>query len=114
MRWNRIAIIALGIPVLACLVALASSTESPVYLVAQNKVLCYKQIVKLGLCVAISRFILKEKKLNLTQEFYYLQIEEAKRSLTRLYGPNYKVPEEVEIIRLNLQRRSEAASGNNN
>ena len=29
--------------------------------------------------------------------------------LTRLYGPKYKVPEEVEIIRLNLQRRAEVS-----
>ena len=38
MRWNRIAIFALGVPVIACLVALATASESPVYLVAQNKV----------------------------------------------------------------------------
>ena len=29
--------------------------------------------------------------------------------MTRLYGPKYKVPEEVEIIRLNLQRRAEVS-----
>ena len=37
------------------------------------------------------------------------QIDEAKKALYRLYGPKYKVPEEVEIITSNLKRRSEAS-----
>ena len=41
--------------------------------------------------------------------FCILQIEQARTVLTRLYGPKYKVPEEVEIIRLNLQRRAEVS-----
>ena len=40
---------------------------------------------------------------------FFMQIEEAKVALTRLYGPCYKVPEEVEIIRQNLKRRIEAS-----
>ena len=41
--------------------------------------------------------------------FDFTEIDEAKLALTRLYGPGYKVPEEVEIIRLNLQRRAEVS-----
>ena len=41
--------------------------------------------------------------------FAFTQIDEAKLALTRLYGPGYKVPEEVEIIRQNLKRRIEAS-----
>ena len=38
MRWNRIALFALGVPVIAFFVALSTALESPVFLVAQNKV----------------------------------------------------------------------------
>ena len=46
---------------------------------------------------------------SLIKIFCILQIEQARAVLTRLYGPKYKVPEEVEIIRLNLQRRAEVS-----
>ena len=38
LRWDEIAFIGLGVPVIALVVALMSATESPVFLVAQNKV----------------------------------------------------------------------------
>ena len=38
LRWDEIALIGLGVPVIALVVALMSATESPVFLVAQNKV----------------------------------------------------------------------------
>ena len=37
-RWDDIAFFAVGVPVIALLIALVLSTESPVFLVAQNKV----------------------------------------------------------------------------
>ena len=51
MRWNRIALFALGVPVIAFFVALSTALESPVFLVAQNKV-CFSiiyQVERFGL-----------------------------------------------------------------
>ena len=39
LRWDKIALFGLGVPVIALVVALLSATESPVFLVAQNKVI---------------------------------------------------------------------------
>ena len=46
-RWDDIAFFAVGVPVIALLIALVLSTESPVFLVAQNKVKCTLNKVKI-------------------------------------------------------------------
>ena len=39
IRWQRIARFAILVPITACIVAIFTASESPVYLVSQNKVL---------------------------------------------------------------------------
>ena len=107
LRWDKIALFGLGVPIIALVVALVSATESPVFLVAQNKVntIFFRHWTLLFYYTKI--YILYD---NIDTRYisFVVQIEEAKTALTRLYGPGYKVPEEVEIIRQNLKRRIEA------
>ena len=107
IRWQRIARFAILVPITACIVAIFTASESPVYLVSQNKVV-FEIIIRLKQSYyLLNTYIFSESEIFCM--FCILQIEQARTVLTRLYGPKYKVPEEVEIIRLNLQRRAEVS-----
>jgi len=75
MRWQTVATFGWVVPVAACVTCLTCASESPVFLIASDK------------------------------------LDKARKTLYRLYGPHYKVDEEVEIIRANLKERNCGKSG---
>ena len=63
IRWQRIARFAILVPITACIVAIFTASESPVYLISQNKVI-------FGI---ISPFkLLYGKTLSIDEAFIYL------------------------------------------
>ena len=96
MRWQTVATFGWVVPVAACVTCLTCASESPGWLgFYQNR-----QRQTSDECLVISVFLIASDKLD-----------KARKTLYRLYGPHYKVDEEVEIIRANLKERNCGKSG---